>query len=208
MDPESRELRSAGNALALSPKAFALLELLLSSRPRALSRILIRGHLWPTTFVSESNLNTLVTEIRKALGEDPKNPAFIRTVHGLGYAFCGTASPATADRADASSRKTRFRLFCQNREVALGEGENLLGRTDEATVWIDAPTISRRHARIVVLGEQATLEDLGSRNGTWLRGKRIDSPCVLRDGDEIRLGRVPMTFRLFRPDSTRANSRV
>jgi pSer/pThr/pTyr-binding forkhead associated (FHA) protein len=66
--------------------------------------------------------------------------------------------------------------------------------------------VSRRHARIVVAGGQATLEDLGSKNGTFLRGKRLTSPAVLSDGDEILLGRVPMTFRVLTPVSTRTGA--
>ena len=208
LDLESRQLRRSGKEIALAPKAFALLELLVTRRPRALARAQIRDHLWPRTFVSESNLNTLVTEVRGALRDDPKAPAFIRTVRGFGYAFCGPASEGAPAQPAAPRPGTRFRLFWQDREVALGEGETVLGRTDEAAVWIEAATVSRRHARIVVSGGRAVLEDLGSRNGTWLHGERIDSPRVLSDGDEIRLGRVPMVFRVVRAGSTRADSKA
>ena len=209
LDLESRQLRRSAEEIALEPKAFALLELLVTRRPRALSRAQIRDHLWPGTFVSESNLNTLVTQIRGALGDDPKAPAFIRTVHGFGYAFCGTAREGAPAQPGAPKPGAGFRLFWQDREAALGEGETILGRTDEASVWIDGPTVSRRHARIVVSGGRAVLEDLGSRNGTWLRGERIDSPRVLSDGDEIRLGRIPMVVRVVRAvGSTQADSKT
>lgn len=207
LDSESRQVISAGREIVLSPKAFNLLELLLVRRPRALSRAQIRDHLWPGTFVSESNLNTLITQIRAALGDDPKVPVFVRTVHGFGYAFSGSATVVDpVGRSEAPKSAARFRLFCQDRESALSEGENILGRTDEATIWIDAPTVSRRHARIVLRDGQATLEDLESHNGTWLRGERIDSVRVLVDGDEIRLGRVPATYRALRADSTLSHS--
>jgi pSer/pThr/pTyr-binding forkhead associated (FHA) protein len=68
---------------------------------------------------------------------------------------------------------------------------------EEGVAWIDSPWVSRRHARIVVAGQAASLEDLGSKNGTFLRGKRISEPEPLRHGDEICLGRVPMVFRVF-----------
>ena len=205
LDSESRQLFSGGREIVLPPKAFSLLELLAIRRPRALSRSQIRDHLWPRTFVSESTLNTLVNQIRKALGEDRQSPRFIRTVHGHGYAFSGTASEAGAGTT-GSRNDARFRLLVSDREVALSEGENVLGRTNEARVWIDAPTVSRRHARIVVTEGCATLEDLGSHNGTWLRGERIDSVRVLTDGDEIRLGRVPLKFRVLGPDPTRSET--
>ena len=69
---------------------------------------------------------------------------------------------------------------------------------EDGVAWIDSQWVSRRHARIVVSGDAATLEDLGSKNGTFLRGKKISKPELLSNGDEICLGRVPMTFRILR----------
>jgi pSer/pThr/pTyr-binding forkhead associated (FHA) protein len=100
--------------------------------------------------------------------------------------------------APAAPRDLRLRLFLEDREIALREGENVLGRLDEGVAWFDSPTVSRRHARITVSGGRATLEDLGSKNGTFLRGKRISGPQPLSDGDEICLGRVTMIFRVSR----------
>jgi len=90
-------------------------------------------------------------------------------------------------------------MILADREIALHQGENLLGRVKEGVAWIESQWVSRRHARIVVTGEAATLEDLGSKNGTFLRGRKISGPDILANGDEIRLGRVAMTFRIFRP---------
>jgi pSer/pThr/pTyr-binding forkhead associated (FHA) protein len=50
--------------------------------------------------------------------------------------------------------------------------------------------VSRQHARLTIEGEVATLEDLGSKNGTFVGDERLSSPRVLRDGDEIRLGQA------------------
>jgi pSer/pThr/pTyr-binding forkhead associated (FHA) protein len=54
--------------------------------------------------------------------------------------------------------------------VSLHDGENVIGREEDAAAWIESASVSRRHARIVVSGGTATLEDLGSKNGTFLRG--------------------------------------
>jgi len=203
VDFGSRQLLRGAEAVHVGPKAFELLEVLLKSRPRALSKAQIRGHLWPGTFVSESNLTSLVTELRTALGDKARQARFIRTVYGFGYAFCGAA----AEIPDAANRVTpggvRLRLFLDDREIALHEGENLLGRVDEGVAWLESPTVSRRHARILVSDGRATLEDLGSKNGTFLHGKRLTSPSPLSDGDEILLGRVRMTFRVLPPVTTR-----
>jgi DNA-binding winged helix-turn-helix (wHTH) protein len=203
VDFASRQVWRGAEAVALGPKAYELLELLLRSRPRALSKAHIRDCLWPRTVASESNLTTLVNELRTVLGDRPRRPLFIRTVYGFGYSFCGEATEeAGVDRPTSAARASRLRLFLDDREIALREGENLLGRLDEGVAWFESPTVSRRHARIVVEGGKATLEDLGSKNGTFLRGERVTSRSPLADGDEILLGRVPMTFRVLPPVST------
>jgi len=74
---------------------------------------------------------------------------------------------------------------------------------DEGIAWFESATVSRLHARIFVSDGQATIEDLGSKNGTFLRGKRLTGPVTLTDGDDILLGRVRMTFRVLPPLSTR-----
>jgi len=91
LDQERRQLLRAGIPLALEPKAYELLSLLLARRPRALSKAQIRDVLWPGTFVSESALAGLVTDLRSVFEDDPRRPRFIRTVHSFGYAFCGDA---------------------------------------------------------------------------------------------------------------------
>jgi pSer/pThr/pTyr-binding forkhead associated (FHA) protein len=82
------------------------------------------------------------------------------------------------------------------REIPLREGENILGRTDDAVAWIDSPRVLRRHACIIVSAGNATIEDL-SKNGTTVSGRRIDRPTPLEGGDQIELGPVLMTFRVF-----------
>ena len=97
-DQERRQLLSTGQPVRLEPKAYELLGLLLERRPKALSKAQIHGVLWPGTFVSESVLAGLVTDLRAALGDDVRQPRYIRTVHGFGYAFCGEARGATAEQ--------------------------------------------------------------------------------------------------------------
>jgi DNA-binding winged helix-turn-helix (wHTH) protein len=194
LDAGSRQLLRGGREVRLVPKALDLLQLLLERRPNSVSKQEIRDRLWPDTFVSESNLTSLVTDLRTALGEDAREPRFVRTVYGRGYAFGGTAAGTTAG---GPRRSARFRLFSDDREIALREGENVLGRDEDAAIRVDSSTASRRHARIVVAGEVATLEDLGSRNGTYHRGERVTTPRPLRDGDEIRIGRTVLTLRVL-----------
>jgi DNA-binding winged helix-turn-helix (wHTH) protein len=195
-DSRSRELTGPSGACHLSPKAFDCLEALLERRPEAVPRARLHDRLWPKTFVGETSLRRVIAELRAALGDEKRQPRFIRNVRGFGYAFCGAAEPA-ATQGDTNP-STACRLEWGRREVALHEGENILGRTHDAVVWIDSSTVSRRHARIIVSDGKATIEDLGSKNGTTVSGRLVEGPTLLEGGDQIELGSVSMTFRVFR----------
>lgn len=205
-DSETRELLRDGHAQRLTPKAFRLLEFLVESRPRALAQPEIRDRLWPKTIVSRSSLGRLVAEIRAAIGDDAGKPHFVRTVHGFGYAFCGTVEPGAS--AAVGPAGVVFRLIWGAREIELAEGANVLGRTPGCAVWLEAPGVSRRHARIVVAQGVATLEDLGSKNGTFLGGKKLSGATILSEGDEVAIGTAALTIRALRADrSTETVSR-
>jgi DNA-binding winged helix-turn-helix (wHTH) protein len=193
VDSETRELTRDGQAVHLSPKSFRLLELLLAERPRALSKEELHEKLWPATFVSDTTLTGMVAEIRAAIGDDARAPRFIRTIPAFGYAFSGAAV-----EQQSAAPTYGYRLLWRSREVALHEGQSVLGRGPESTVWIDDESVSRSHARIEISGSDAVLSDLGSKNGTFVGDKRLTTPVPLADGDEFRLGDVVFQFRLFR----------
>ena len=195
LDLATRELTRKGKTVDISPKALRLLEILLERRPAAVRKADLQDLLWPGVFVGEGNLARLMTELRGAIGDDAGSPRWIRTVHGFGYAFSGEA--VASARPSRTTFRSAFRLIWGDREIALVEGENVLGRDGSALAWIDVHSVSRQHARIVVRGEKATLEDLGSKNGTFHRGRRVAGEVMLEDGDRIRIGTVPLTFRRF-----------
>ena len=197
LDTETRQLLRAGEAVHLTPKAFELLQALLERRPRALSKVELRDLLWPDTHVLEANLPNLVAEVRAAVVDVAQNPRFIRTVHAFGYAFCGQATELGAAGAEPEHPFV-YSLLWEGGLVTLGEGEHLLGRHPRSVVPLDSETVSRRHARLRISGGTAILEDLRSRNGTFVRGERLSSPAVLVDGEEFRLGSAPFTFRISR----------
>jgi DNA-binding winged helix-turn-helix (wHTH) protein len=195
LDQERRQLFRSGQPVQLEPKAFELLSLLLARRPRVLSKGQIRDVLWPGTSVSESAVARLVNQLRAACGDDARKPRFVRTVHGFGYAFCGTVEPSPGLKG-ARTTGPRFRLQWEAHEVALAEAENILGRVEEAAAWIESASVSRRHACIRISEGRAILEDLGSKNGTFLNGRKLTAPAALADGDEICLGLVLMTLHV------------
>ena len=202
LDLESRQLLRAGREVRLSPKALQLLELLVAERPRALAKREIRDRLWPCTFVSESSLTGLVTTLRSALRDSARDPRYLRTVHGLGYAFCGVVTDDAPRRKSAARRGLHFRLTWEGGDVPLVEGENVLGRVEEAAAWVESASVSRRHARILISEGKARLEDLGSKNGTYLREQRLKAAAALEDGDNFRLGRTLLVFRVLREVGT------
>ena len=207
LDEDRRQVLRGTEPVPLEPKAFELLRLLVTRRPKALSKAQIRDVLWPGTVVSESTLVGLVADVRAALGDSAQQPRFIRTVHGFGYAFFGTAESDVAMAKPAASGAV-FKLFWDDREIALQEGENILGRDKDAVAWIDYPSVSRHHARILISGGEAVLEDLGSRNGTMLGGQRITSRRTLSDGDKILIGSARLTFRRYLGGVTTRSTRA
>lgn len=207
-DSGTRELRAADRPVRLPPKTLRFLEVLLQRRPEAISKSDLLETIWPDTFVTEGSLARIAAELRAALGDDARAPRFLRTVYGFGYAFNGDARDEPPATGSPAPRGTGLRVFLGAREIPLVEGENVLGRAEDATVRIDSSKASRRHARITVRDGRAILEDLASKNGTFLRGLRIEGPERLADGDEIVVGPVLMTFRAGPSGSTETDTRA
>lgn len=190
LDTAMRQLVRSGTRVHLEPKALELLELLIARRPEAVAKIEIQRALWPDTFVSESSLTGLVAQVRKALADDRRQERFLRTVHGFGYAFIGEVAAGGGVEAAASAR-----LVWEDAVFPLPPGDHVLGRSEEAQVRVEAPGVSRLHARVVVTDDGATIEDLASKNGTFVGEQRLAGPTALYDGDHIRLGRQLLVFR-------------
>lgn len=194
IDLDGRRLYRDDSEVHITPKAFDLLRLLIDNRHRAVSKIELSEHIWPGTYVTEDGLARLVNEIRTAIGDDARRPRWIRTVHAFGYAFESGGDVQFGEEAAG-----QFLVRWASREFPLHEGENVIGRDPGAAISIDAPIVSRRHARIVVNGGGAMLEDLGSKNGTFIDGTRITAPTPLHDGSQIRVGDFQLSFRESRP---------
>jgi DNA-binding winged helix-turn-helix (wHTH) protein len=195
-DVDTRQLQLDSTEIHLSPKAFELLAALIRHRARAVSKRELQETLWPSTFVEETNLASLVAEIRRAIGDSATEPAFVRTVHRFGYRFVGEILETQV--TPAVPVRTRPCLIVENRKAILLEGVNVIGRAPDAAIRCDAPGVSRHHARIVVSNDGALLEDLGSKNGTYVGRERVTS-ASLADGDEIRIGNARLIFRIQPP---------
>ena len=134
LDFDARQLSRNGQTVHLSPKAFELLKILVTERPKAISKAELLERIWPGTFVTEDSLASTVTKARAAIGDDAATPAFLRTVHAFGYAFSGSGGETR--EAPAPGQASAW-LLVQGRAVSLVDGENLIGRDPAAQVALD-----------------------------------------------------------------------
>jgi hypothetical protein len=178
--------------------------MLVQERPAAMSKGDIHQRLWPHTFVSDGSLAVLVAEIRGVLGDNVRQPVFIRTLHRFGYAF---VAPAAEDVAHGSTMATTSQcwLASDTDRAPLIPGDNIVGRDSHASIRVGldpaadlrvaAAGVSRRHALLTVTDTAVTLHDLSSKNGTFADEVRVTTPVQLRDGACVRLGSVSLQFR-------------
>lgn len=197
LDVNARRLLRDGAPVHVTPKAFDVLVLLAQARPRAVKKAEILERVWPDTFVTDASLARTVHEIRDVLGD--ADGAVIRTVHGHGYAFgvdatneyptprsTGPGEPVGAPRA-----WLHFGL----QTVPLHDGEMVIGRDPAVAIPVSFPLTSWHHARLTVSFRGVTIEDLGSKNGTRVRGERLVAALALRDGDDVTIGTAEFVFR-------------
>ena len=194
LDVDAHRLFRGSDEVHLSPKAFETFKILVENRPRALSKTELLNRVWPDVVVSEVSLARVISEIRGQIGDD-RHGRIIRTVHSHGYAFVAELEDTAADERPRKLEPPACWLISATRTLPLYEGAQIIGRDETADVRLDSPKVSRRHARIAVRQGRATVEDLGSKNGTFVGSTRIGTPTLLDDGDELKIGRFAFVFR-------------
>jgi len=204
LDLAQQELRRGDGPVHLTPKAMQLLEYLIEQRPNVVSRQMLFDRLWPDVIVQEANLKNLVADLRHALDDHERHGRFLRTVHGRGYAFTNNIAESKSSGKSASARLVIF--FHERRRIILSGGENILGRDEDSDAMLDDPQVSRHHARVVIDPDRVTIEDLGSKNGTFVRDVRIEHPVELKDSDEVRLGSVLLVVKIMHRDEDTATA--
>ena len=200
VEPRLNRLERDGAVVKLRPKLMDLLIELSAHAGEVVAKETLIDAVWARRIVAASALSTAVAQLRRALGDDAGAPHLIESVSKRGYRMLVPAEPVGGDR-DATSFAA-CTLLLGERRLSLGEGEHVIGRGADAGVRIDSSKISRRHARIVVRGGGATVEDLGSKNGTFVGTERLTAPRALRNGDQLLVGDVLMVFRLARSAQT------
>jgi len=198
VDVGARQVWKDSRPIHVTRKELDLLLLLLELRPNVATKEQIYARLWPDVFVSEASLQALVSDLRETLHAGSDRDEFIRTVHGVGYAFCGTVRDSGVVPA-MEQGVVRGWLVGTTGRVSLHSGENIVGRSDHPD--LDTTTISRRHVLIQIGPGGVTIEDLGSKNGTWLNDDPVTTAKTIHDGDTVRLGSSVFTFRRARMSS-------
>jgi len=188
-DAESLLLSQGATSVRVRPKVMDLLVTFAERPGKVSSTEFLIARVWPDVVVGDSSLSVLVVELRKILGDDPKSPRFIETIPRRGYRLIAPISEIKP------AKTTHFALASTEGKVLLHEGENLVGRDPEAGIRIDSNLVSRRHSLIIVTGDSATIQDLDSKNGTYLNGRRLEEAEPLSHGDRITLGRLAMRYR-------------
>lgn len=204
LDTESREVTLDGVATHLSPKAFEVVRLLIEDRPRVIPKSELMQRLWPDSFVEEANLPVLIAEVRAAIG-DAGVGHIIKTHHRVGYGFAAEVVETRSSRGGPRSGPQWLVVLSDGRRLVLNAGVSIVGRDGDADVRINDPSVSRRHARIVVNGDTVIVEDLESKNGTRVKGVPVAAPVRLAKSDAVAFGGVETRLEVQPFDDTATN---
>jgi len=195
-DPAALVLSDGDVTVHLRPKVMELLAAFAGRPGEVLSKRELLDHVWSDVTVGDASLTVAVGELREALGDRPDAPTYIETISRRGYRLVAPVSGVEPGLPPTAGSPSRFWLLGHELEVVLVEGENVIGRAPDAQVRILSTRISRHHARIVVGGDTAVVEDLGSKNGTYVKDARVDQATPLSHGDELRLGKMAASLRV------------
>ena len=204
LDEGAAELRRGAERVDLRPKCFDLLLMLVKNPGKLLTREQLFEALWSDVVVSDATLSRTIAELRDALGDEDDTRQYIETVTRRGYKFIAAVNAAPLTTAAS----TGFFLLHGSHMYPLREGEHIVGRAEDVSVPLMMSKISRHHARVVVANGVLSIEDLDSRNGTYVNGIRIVGKQPLQPGDEIRIGGQTLVVGVASDDTTEADSRT
>jgi len=183
----------------LRPRAMELLVLFAERAGEVVSKREIVDRVWSSGFVADNTIVHCVNELREALGDASEAPRCLQTIPRRGYRVVAKVQPLGKNEQPLRVDTARYELVAKGWSAFLVDGENLIGRGGDARIVTESVRVSRHHARILVSRDGIVIEDLGSKNGTFVGGRRIDGPTTLTNGDEVRIGDVSVVFRCREP---------
>jgi DNA-binding winged helix-turn-helix (wHTH) protein len=195
VEPSLDRISRDGGEVRLRPRAMDVLVVLALASGRLVGKRELVDEVWRTEFVGDHALTQVIAELRAALGDDARVPSFIETIPRRGYRLVAEVTPLADSVHPAGGASLPFKLQMPDGDHRLVQGANVIGRTADADIRVDRTEVSRCHAAITVRGTTAVIEDLGSKNGTFVNGRRLDGPTALSNGDEIWIGRSVARMR-------------
>jgi DNA-binding winged helix-turn-helix (wHTH) protein len=197
VEPTLDRISRDGREVRLRPRAMDVLTVLALASGKLVSKRDLMDEVWRTEFVGEHALTQVIAELRAALGDNARSPSFIENIPRRGYRLVADVMPVADSSASTRGATMPFKLETDTGNRPLPQGSTVIGRTEEADICIDKTEVSRCHAMITVQGITAIIEDLGSKNGTYVNGRQIDGPTTLNNGDEIWIGRSVARLRFL-----------
>ncbi len=188
VQPSLNRLSRDGETVQIELRLMDLLVYLAGRRGEVASKAEIIDAVWQAEVVAENTLTHSIADLRRAFGDDARRPRFIETIPKRGYRIIAPVSGVEMPASDVAEGPL-LKLVSSGREYVLKEGPNTIGRDEAADVRVGSERASRWHARITVNEGRAFIEDLDSRNGTFLQGERLETNTELSHGDEIHIGR-------------------
>jgi hypothetical protein len=149
---------------------------------------------WQSGFVADNTVVHCINELREALGDTPLAPRYLQTIPRKGYRLFGRATPVETASTTQRIDLARYQLEAKTWSAYVLDGTNLIGRDGEAPIIVPSARVSRHHASITVSDHCAVIEDLGSKNGTFVAGRRIDQPTGLDNGVPVRIADFEAVF--------------
>ena len=195
VEPTLNAIRCGETTRHLEPKVMDALVALARSGGGVVTKSELTDAVWQLPFISENRLVGVIASLRRALGDDVNEPRYVQTIPTRGYRLAVPVEWDGGEAAREPERTARFTLETADETYRLHEGVNIVGREAEADIRIASDWVSRRHARLEVQGESVVLEDLGSKNGTFVNSGSLTGRVQLQDVDEIRLGRAAVVLR-------------
>ena len=207
VEPELNRVSRGGSSYQLALKVMDVLVFLAEHAGTTVPKHRIIDALWRTEFITENTLSQAIADLRRVFGDNARAPRYIETITKRGYRLIADVEILDDGAPIEPSTGLPCALVVDRHEIKLVAGDNLIGRATDAVVLLDSEEVSRHHAVVRVSMDSATLEDLGSKNGTYHWGSRITGSTPLEDGDEITIGPVVLTFRVLSPLATTRSAR-
>lgn len=181
LDLPKRQLRRAGAAVELKPKAFDLLRVLVENSGKLLSKEDLFAMVWENQLVEESNLTVNMSQIRKALGESARSPRYIATVSGQGYRFVGDVRPMPDDDGDDPDNE----YLIESREIARVTVEDFEDEKEQKPVLTNQP--NKNLKTVFAVSALVLVMLLAAAAGYFWKTSRAKTSAVLTNVSMKRL---------------------